>query len=121
MLAITLRGIGWPISSHPSARSWALIPSPSSVADLGGHGGHDLVHPLGDVVLVSSLSIIRTALCHGDTLTSPILDVDGLEPDAIVAFAEGSVMDGARMRENELAERAKGMSREELLALPAGR
>ena len=28
-------------------------------------------------------------------------------------------MDGARMRENELADRVKGMSREELLELPA--
>lgn len=37
----------------------------------------------------------------------------------IVVFAEGSVMDGARMRENEPAGRAKGMSREELLELPA--
>lgn len=35
------------------------------------------------------------------------------------AFAVGSVMDGARMRENEEAGRAKGMSREELLELPA--
>ena len=34
-------------------------------------------------------------------------------------FAEGSVMDGARMRENEPAGRAKGMTREELLELPA--
>lgn len=37
----------------------------------------------------------------------------------IVVFAEGSVMDGARMRENGLASRAEGMSREELLELPA--
>jgi hypothetical protein len=37
----------------------------------------------------------------------------------IAVFAEGSVMDGARMRENELAGRVKGMSREELLKLPA--
>lgn len=35
------------------------------------------------------------------------------------AFAVGSVMDGARMRENEEAGRTKGMSREELLELPA--
>ncbi|GAA5212000.1 hypothetical protein GCM10023323_46050 [Streptomyces thinghirensis] len=35
------------------------------------------------------------------------------------AFAVGSVMDGARMRENKGAGRAKGMSREELLELPA--
>ncbi len=35
------------------------------------------------------------------------------------AFAVGSVMDGARMREKEEAGRAKGMSREELLELPA--
>ncbi|GAA3983191.1 hypothetical protein GCM10022384_34930 [Streptomyces marokkonensis] len=35
------------------------------------------------------------------------------------AFAVGSVMDGAGMRENEEAGRAKGMSREELLELPA--
>ncbi len=35
------------------------------------------------------------------------------------AFAEGSVVDGARMRESEEAGRAKGMSREELLVLPA--
>lgn len=34
------------------------------------------------------------------------------------AFAEGSVVDGARMRESEEACRAKGMSREELLVLP---
>lgn len=37
----------------------------------------------------------------------------------MVAFAEGSVVDGARMRENEEASRAKEMSREELLELPA--
>jgi hypothetical protein len=37
----------------------------------------------------------------------------------IVVFAEGSVMDGARMRENEPVGRVKGMSREELLELPA--
>lgn len=37
----------------------------------------------------------------------------------MVAFAEGSVMDGARMRENEAVDRTKGMSREELLELPA--
>jgi len=37
----------------------------------------------------------------------------------IDVFAEGSVMDGARMRENEPAGRSKGMSREELLELPA--
>lgn len=37
----------------------------------------------------------------------------------IVVFAEGSVMDGVGMRENEPAGRAKGMSREELLDLPA--
>ncbi len=37
----------------------------------------------------------------------------------MVAFAEGSVVDGARMRENEAGGRAKGMSREELLELPA--
>lgn len=36
----------------------------------------------------------------------------------ISTFAEGSVMDGVRMRENDPAERAKGMSREELLGLP---
>lgn len=37
----------------------------------------------------------------------------------IVVFAEGSVMDGACMRESRRASSAKGMSREELLELPA--
>lgn len=36
----------------------------------------------------------------------------------IVVFAEGSVMDGARMRENGHSDGARGMSREELLGLP---
>lgn len=42
---------------------------PSST-DLVGHGGHDLVHPLKDVVLVVGLlvSMVATALCHADTL-----------------------------------------------------
>lgn len=35
------------------------------------------------------------------------------------AFAVGSVMDGVRMRESEEAGRVKGMSRGELLELPA--
>lgn len=37
----------------------------------------------------------------------------------IVAFAEGSVMEAHRMHDNEIPHLLKGMSREELLALPA--
>ena len=36
----------------------------------------------------------------------------------IAAFAEGSVMEARRMHDNEITHPLKGMSREELLALP---
>lgn len=37
----------------------------------------------------------------------------------MAVFAVGSVVNGARMREIEVANRVKGMTREELLELPA--